>query len=43
LHVVIDRKAREKETRWVDNTKMDAVEIEWGGVDWIEVAQDRYK
>jgi hypothetical protein len=27
--------------RWVDNIKMDVVEMEWGGVDWIGVAQDR--
>jgi hypothetical protein len=27
----------------VDNIKMDTVEIEWGGVDWIGVAQDRDK
>jgi hypothetical protein len=27
--------------RWVDNIKMDIVEIEWGGMDWIGVAQDR--
>jgi hypothetical protein len=28
--------------RWVD-TKMDLLEIGWGGVDWIGVAQDRDK
>jgi hypothetical protein len=27
--------------RWVDNIKMDLREIGWGGVDWIELAQDR--
>jgi hypothetical protein len=27
--------------RWVDNIKMDFREIEWGGMDWIDVAQDR--
>jgi hypothetical protein len=26
---------------WVDNIKMDLREIEWGGVDWIDRAQDR--
>jgi hypothetical protein len=26
--------------RWVDNTKMDHVEVRWGGVDWIGLAQD---
>jgi hypothetical protein len=27
--------------RWVDNIKMDVLEISWGGVDWIGLAQDR--
>jgi hypothetical protein len=27
---------------WVENITMDDVEIEWGGVDWIGLAQDRY-
>jgi hypothetical protein len=27
--------------RWVDNVKMDLREIEWNGVDWIDMAQDR--
>jgi hypothetical protein len=27
--------------RWVDNIKMDLREIGWGGMDWIDVAQDR--
>jgi hypothetical protein len=45
---VIGKEARGKETigktkTWVDNIKMDLVEIEWGGVDWIGVAQDRDK
>jgi hypothetical protein len=26
--------------RWVDNIKMDLLEIVWGGVDWIGLAQD---
>jgi hypothetical protein len=29
--------------RWVDNVRMDLVEIDWGGVDWIGLAQDRDK
>jgi hypothetical protein len=28
--------------RWVDNIKTDLAEIEWGGVDWIGPAQDRF-
>jgi hypothetical protein len=27
--------------RWVDNIKMDLREIEWDGMDWIDLAQDR--
>jgi hypothetical protein len=27
--------------RWVDNIKMDLTEIGWGGVDWIDLTQDR--
>jgi hypothetical protein len=27
--------------RWVDNIEMDVREIEWGGMDWIGLAQDR--
>jgi hypothetical protein len=27
--------------RWEDNIKMDLQEVEYGGVDWIELAQDR--
>jgi hypothetical protein len=29
--------------RWVHNIKKDLVEKGWGGVDWIDLAQDRYK
>jgi hypothetical protein len=28
---------------WVDNIKMDFLEIGWDGVDWIVLAQDRDK
>jgi hypothetical protein len=28
---------------WVDNIKTDLLEIVWGGVDWIGLAQDRDK
>jgi hypothetical protein len=27
--------------RWVENINMDLREIEWDGVDWIGMAQDR--
>jgi hypothetical protein len=26
--------------RWVDNIKMDLREVGWGGMDWIDLAQD---
>jgi hypothetical protein len=26
---------------WMDNIKMDFRNIEWDGVDWIDVAEDR--
>jgi hypothetical protein len=28
---------------WVDDVKMDLVEIKWGVVDWIDLAQNRYR
>jgi hypothetical protein len=27
--------------RWVDNIKMDLIEIGWDGMDWIDLTQDR--
>jgi hypothetical protein len=27
--------------RWEDNIKMDLREVGWGGVDWVDMAQDR--
>jgi hypothetical protein len=27
--------------RWEDNIKMDLREIGWGGMDWIDLSQDR--
>jgi hypothetical protein len=27
--------------RWEDNNKIDLQEVEWEGVDWIYIAQDR--
>jgi hypothetical protein len=26
---------------WMDNIKMDPIEREWGGVDWVDLAVDR--
>jgi hypothetical protein len=28
-------------SRWMDNIKMDLREIEWDGMDWIDLAWDR--
>jgi hypothetical protein len=28
-------------SRWGNDIKMDLREIEWGGVDWVDLAQDR--
>jgi hypothetical protein len=27
--------------RWMDHIKMDVREIGWGGMDWIDLAQER--
>jgi hypothetical protein len=27
--------------RWLDNTRMDLIEVGWSDVDWIGLAQDR--
>jgi predicted small integral membrane protein len=29
--------------RWIDNIKMGLLRIGWVGVDWIGLAQDRYR
>jgi hypothetical protein len=29
--------------RWIDNITMELLEIGWGGVDWIGLAEDRYR
>ena len=35
------RPLRRSRRRWEDNIKMDLQEVECGGVDWFELAQDR--
>jgi hypothetical protein len=37
------RPLRRPRCRWVDNIRMDLGEVGWGDVDWIDLAQDRYK
>jgi hypothetical protein len=34
---------RRPKCRWVDNIKMNILEMGWGGVDWIDLAQDKDK
>jgi hypothetical protein len=29
--------------RWTDNIKTELLQIGWSGVDWIGLAQDRYR
>jgi hypothetical protein len=37
------RPLRRPRRRWVHDIRMDLLEIGWGGVDWIGLAQDRDK
>jgi hypothetical protein len=27
--------------RWLDNIKMDLIDVEWGDMNWVDLAQDR--
>jgi hypothetical protein len=40
-----DRKKplRRPRSRWVENIKMDLQEVGCGGIDWIDLAQDRVR
>jgi hypothetical protein len=35
------RPAGRSRRRWLDNIKMDLVEVGWGDVDWVGLAMDR--
>jgi hypothetical protein len=35
------RPLRRPRHRWEDNIRIDLREIGWGGMDWIDLAQDR--
>jgi hypothetical protein len=37
----VKRPLRRPRRRWVNNIKMYLTEIGWGGMDWIDLAQDR--
>jgi hypothetical protein len=40
--ILVGKPEGRQRSRWVDNIKMDlGREIEWGGMDWIDLAQDR--
>jgi hypothetical protein len=44
LNVYVPREGRplgRPRRRWEDNIKMDLQEVGWGGMDWIDMAQDR--
>jgi len=36
---------RRPRRRWEENNKMDLQEMEWGGIDWVDLAQksDRWR
>jgi hypothetical protein len=36
-----ERPLRRPRRGWEDNIRMDLREIGWGGIDWIDLAQDR--
>jgi hypothetical protein len=37
----VKRPLKRPRSRWVNNFKIDLREIGWGGMDWIDLAQDR--
>jgi len=37
------RSRRRPRLRWEDNIKLDLLKVEYGGMDWIDLAQDRDK
>ena len=37
----VQRPLRRPEHRWKDNIKMDLQEVRCGGMDWVNLAQDR--
>jgi hypothetical protein len=44
VYRILERKPEGKRSprrRWEDNIKMDIQDVGWGGLDWIELAQDR--
>jgi hypothetical protein len=41
--LVVKPEGKRPRRRWANNIKIDLLEIGWGGVDWIGLAQDRDK
>jgi hypothetical protein len=41
--LLVGKPERRPRRRWIDNIKMDLLEIEVNVVDWIGLAQDRYR
>jgi hypothetical protein len=39
--ILVGRPLGRPRHRWEDNIKMDLQEVGWGGMDWIDMAQDR--
>jgi hypothetical protein len=35
------RTTRKTRRRWVDNNEIDLREIEWDGIDWIDLGEDK--
>jgi hypothetical protein len=38
--ILVEKPESKRPRRWVDNIKMDLREIEWDGMDWIDLAKD---
>jgi hypothetical protein len=41
MHIVVGKPEGRSRCTWVNNIKMYLREIEYGGMDWIDLAQDR--
>jgi hypothetical protein len=39
--LLVGKPERRPRRRWLDNIRMDLVEVGWGDVDWIGLAQDK--
>ena len=39
--VLVEKPEGRPRRRWEDNIKMDLQEVEYGNMDWIQLAQDR--